>query len=42
MQHDHFEKIKIKIPFDPTPEVIGVCNDSMFAFMVLCAQIPLI
>ena len=29
-------------PFDPTPGVFGVCNDSIFAFMVLCAQFPLI
>ena len=27
---------------DPTPGVVGVCNDSIFAFMVLCAQFPLI
>ena len=24
------------------PGVVGVCNESMFAFMVLCAQFPLI
>ena len=29
-------------PFDPTPRVVGVCNDSTLAFMVLCAQFPLI
>ena len=28
--------------FHPTPGVVGVCNDSIFAFMVLCAQFPLI
>ena len=27
--------------FDPTPGIVGVCNDSMFAFMVLCAKFPL-
>ena len=31
-----------KWPFDPTPWVVGVCNDSTLAFMVLCAQFPLI
>ena len=30
------------LPFDPTPGVEGVCKDSIFAFMVLCAQFPLI
>ena len=28
--------------FDPTPGVEGVCKDRIFAFMVLCAQFPLI
>ena len=28
--------------FWPHPGVIGVCNDTIFAFMVLCAQFPLI
>ena len=37
-----FRKKKIIWPFDPTPVVIGVCNDSIFAFMVLCDQFPLI
>ena len=36
-----FRKEKIW-PFDPHPGVVGVCNDSIFAFMVLCAQFPLI
>ena len=31
-----------KWPFDPTPGVVGVCNDSTLAFMVLCARFPLI
>ena len=31
-----------KWPFDPTPGVVGVCNDSTLAFMVLCAQFSLI
>ena len=31
-----------KWPFDPTPGVVGVCNDSILAFMVPCAQFPLI
>ena len=31
-----------KWPFDPTPGVVGVWNDSILAFMVLCAQFPLI
>ena len=31
-----------KQPFDPIPGVVGVCNDSIFALMVLCAQFPLI
>ena len=42
-----FRKEK-KWPFDPTPGVVPtpgavcVCNDSIFAFIVLCAQFPLI
>ena len=32
----------IKIPFWPHPRGRGVCNDCIFAFMVLCAQFPLI
>ena len=28
--------------FAPTPGVVGVFNDSIFAVMVLCAQVPLI
>ena len=36
-----FRKEK-KWPFDPIPGVAGVCNDSIFDFMVLCAQLPLI
>ena len=31
-----------KWPFDPTPGVVGVRNDSTLAFMVFCAQFPLI
>ena len=27
--------------FWPHPRVVGVCNDMLFAFMVLCAQFPL-
>ena len=29
-------------PFGTTPGVFGVCYDGIFAFMVLCAQLPLI
>ena len=36
-----FRKEK-KMTFEPTPGVFGVCNDSIFAFIVLCAQFPLI
>ena len=42
MQHDHFQERKKFWPFDPTLRVEGVCKDSILAFMVLCAQIPLI
>ena len=31
-----------KWPFDPIPGVEGVHKDSIFAFIVLCAQFPLI
>ena len=34
------KKKKKKWPFDPTPGVVGVCNDIIFAFMVLCSQFP--
>ena len=37
-----FRKEKNIWPFDLTPGVVGVCNDSIFAFIVLCAQFPLI
>ena len=37
-----FRKSKYILPFDPILEVQGVCKDSIFAFMVLCAQFPLI
>ena len=33
---------KTKLPFNPTPGVAGECNDSIFAFMLLWAQLPLI
>ena len=37
-----FIKEKIIYPFDPTSGVLGVCNDSIFAFMVLCAKFTLV
>ena len=36
-----FRKEK-KWPFDPTPGGVGVCNDGIFAFLVLSAPFPLI
>ena len=42
MQHDHFKKRTKNVLLTLTPGVVGVCNDSILAFMVLCAHFPLI